>query len=433
MSPLDRRQFLTTAAAAASAAALGVGCAADTTTSGPGTTAGRSTSGTRPLPDPASAPFDTVVVLMMENRSFDHILGWLPGADGKQAGLTYRDAAGAQHATYGLAPDWQGCGHVGPDHDVPAMRTQWNDGANDGFLLTQPEGDLYPIGYYTGQDLPILAALAQGYTACDNYFASVMGPTWPNRLYQLCATTDVTHTGTFPRNPSDPRPSQLQTTIFDRAKAAGLSAGYYAIEEPMTGLFASKRYDDISYPFEQFVTDAAAGKLPNICFVDPDFAIEELIDDLTNSMHPSGSVQVGDVFLGEVHDILAKSPQWERLVAVINFDEGGGFFDHVAPPRVQDDTVLPADIEHKPDLTILGGRVPAIAVGPYAPARVDHGGPYEHCSILKMVEWRWGLEPMTLRDRTANNLAATLDFTTARDPISLPKYGPEPVIDCRQR
>ena len=433
MSPLDRRQFLASAAAAASAAALGVGCASDTTTAGPGTTAGRSTSGTRPLPDPSTAPFDTVVVLMMENRSFDHVLGWLPGADGKQADLTYRDAADHEQSTWALAPDWQGCGYTGPEHGVQAMRTHWNDGANDGFLLTQPEGDHYPIGYYTDRDLPILAALARGYTTYDNYFSSVMGPTWPNRLYQLCATTDVVETGTFPRNPGDPRPSHLQTTIFDRAKAAGLTAGYYAIEEPMTGLFASKRYDDISYTFDRFRADAAAGTLPNICFVDPDFAIEELIDDQTNSMHPSGSVQVGDAFLGEVHDLLAQSPQWERLVAVVNFDEGGGFFDHVPPPRVQDDTVLPADIEHKPDLTILGGRVPAITISPFAPAQVDHSGPYEHCSVLKMMEWRWGLEPMTLRDRTANNLAATLDFTTRRDPISLPASDPPRVVDCRDR
>ena len=409
MSPLNRRQFLGAAAGAAGAAAIGLsGCAADDTTTAGGTTTEPVTAGTVGLPNPADAPFDTVVILMMENRSFDHFLGWLPGADGKQAGLSYEDSQGNMHETYPLAPDWQGCDLQDPFHIWQAMAEHWDDGKCDGFLKTQPVGDLFPIGYYGPTDLPILAALAQGYTTYDSYFSSMLGPTWPNRLYQLCATTDVVETGTFPRNPGDPRPSHLQTTIFDRAKAAGLTAGYYAIEEPMTGLFASKRYDDISYTFDRFRADAAAGTLPNICFVDPDFAIEELIDDQTNSMHPSGSVQVGDAFLGEVHDLLAQSPQWERLVAVVNFDEGGGFFDHVPPPRVQDDTVLPADIEHKPDLTILGGRVPAITISPFAAAQVDHSGPYEHCSVLKMMEWRWGLEPMTLRDRTANNVGRLL-------------------------
>ena len=81
------------------------------------------------------------------------------------------------------------------------------------------------------------------------------------------------------------------------------------------------------------------------------------------------------------------------MVFVLNFDEHGGFFDHVPPPACQDDTVLKP--KTGPDLKRLGFRVPAIAMGPFAPRRIEKAGPYEHCSILRMIEWRWGLEPMT--------------------------------------
>src|SRR5215510_16300602 len=102
------------------------------------------------LPAPAEAPFDTVVVLMMENRSFDHVLGWLPGANGRQVGLTYRDKDGLAQATRPLAPDFQGCGYLDPDHTWEGIRDQYANGRCDGFLRTPSAkvGDLFPIGYY---------------------------------------------------------------------------------------------------------------------------------------------------------------------------------------------------------------------------------------------------------------------------------------------
>ena len=429
MSPLNRRQFLGAAAGAAGAAAIGLsGCAADDTTTAGGTTTEPVTAGTVGLPNPADAPFDTVVILMMENRSFDHFLGWLPGADGKQAGLSYEDSQGNMHETYPLAPDWQGCDLQDPFHIWQAMAEHWDDGKCDGFLKTQPVGDLFPIGYYGPTDLPILAALAQGYTTYDSYFSSMLGPTWPNRLYQLCATTDLDITGFFPE-PDQPRPVQLETAIFDRVRDAGLTAAYYTWGEPMTGLFASKKYDDITYPYEQFLTDAKDGKLANVVFIDPDYTAHAEFNGTSNDYHPYGSVRVAEGFVAEVHDALVSSPQWERMVAFLNFDEAGGFYDHVPPPRVEDDTVLPGPGPH-PDLTILGFRVPAIAISPFAPRKIETAGPYEHCSILKFIEWRWGLEPMTLRDKTALNIGETLDFTTRRDPITLPDFTPEPAENC---
>src|SRR6516165_1900658 len=129
------------------------------------------------LPEPKEAPFDAVVVLMMENRSFDHMLGWLPGANGRQQGLTYVDEAGVAHATWPLAPDFQGCQYQDPDHTWEGIAIQYANGACDGFLKTRTDpdrdADLFPIGYYRQEDLPILSTLATAYTTFDNYFCSM--------------------------------------------------------------------------------------------------------------------------------------------------------------------------------------------------------------------------------------------------------------------
>jgi phospholipase C len=433
----SRREFLI---ALAGAAALGLAACAGSETDrakGSGRT-GRSRAadrGPQPvrsaphrLPRPHDAPFDTVVVLMMENRSFDHMLGWLPGATGKQAGLEYADKLGAMHATWPMAPNWQGCDFQDPFHLWQSMEIHYADGACDGFLRTQPDNDLFPIGYYTEGDLPILGGLAQEYSVLDHYFCSVMGPTWPNRLYQLCGTTDLDTTGAFPE-PDEPRPVQLQTSIFDRVWDADLTGAYYTHGEPMTGLFASKKYDRVTYPIEKFWTDAKEGKLPNVVFVDPDYTSHAEHNGTSNDYHPYGSVEVAEGFVRDVHDALRDSPQWDRMVAVLNFDENGGFYDHVVPPVVADDSVAPRPGPW-PNLGRTGFRVPAIAISPFAPRQVYTAGPYEHTSILKMIEWRWGLEPMSARDRNARNLADVLDFSRRRDPATLPAFTPTPAVVC---
>jgi len=373
----SRRDFL---AAAASATALGVsGC-------GPTETCATGPDGkvTCALPEPLQAPFDTVVVLMMENRSFDHMLGWLPGANGRQDGLAYLDEAGISHATWPIAPDFQGCQYQDPDHTWKGIAIQYADGRCDGFLKTREDRsrpqDLYPVSYYRKQDLPILAALAEGYTTFDNYFCSMQGPTWENRLYQLTGTTQVGMDeviGHFPRTDAE-RPCTIGTAIFDRVREARLRTAYYYHGEPMTGLFKSKRYDG---------------------------------------------------FVASVYNALKDSPQWGRMVFVLNFDEHGGFFDHVVPPPCQDDTVQTGPGPF-PDLKRLGFRVPAIAMGPFAPRKVETAGPYEHCSVLRMIEWRWDLAPMTTRDRTAKNLADALDFKNTRPALALPPFTPPPNVAC---
>ena len=433
---ITRRGFIAGAAALGAAGMAGglAACSSDDSDGASGsdgttdTTAKSTTTAqqTQKLPKPEDAPFDHVVVVMMENRSFDALLGWLPGADGKQAGLTYTDTKGDTYDTWPLAPDWNGCSMQDPFHFSAAVAKQFNDGKIDGFLTSQPVGDKFPLGYYTDEDLPILAKLATSYTTFDNYFSAMLGPTWPNRFYQLSATTDVFETGNFPKE-GEERPSALDLAIFDRLMEKDLTSKYYSPGEPMTLLYQSKKYDSLTVPYEEFLKDAKDGKLPHVSFVDPDYTAEAELKGLSNDFHAYGDVRAGDAFLAEVHDAIKNSPQWDRTIMVINFDEHGGFFDHVVPPKVEDDTVVDGPV---PDLKNLGFRVPAIVVSPFAPDKIETDGPYEHTSILKMIEWRWGLEPMTVRDAQAKNLAEALDFSKRRDPVDLPDVPKPDVHAC---
>jgi phospholipase C len=420
-SNLTRRDFLMLGAGATMLDLAGAECADGAASASPATVA---TS----LPRPNDAPFNIVVVLMMENRSFDHVLGWLPGANGRQQGLSYADAQGVVHETCPLAPEWQGCKFSDPDHTWQGSATQYANGRCSGFLQTAPVGDRFPIGYYRKEDLPVLSALATGYTTFDNYFCSMKGPTWENRLYQLTGSTQVDMPDGFPKTDAE-RPCHISTTIFDRVLAAGLRTAYYHHGEPMTGLFKSKRYHSLTYSIDRFWEDAHQGTLPNVVFVDPNYTDAAEDNGTSNDYHPKGSVLVAEQFVARVHNALRDGPQWRRMVFVLNFDEHGGFFDHVPPPACRDDTVQNGPGPF-PDLKHLGFRVPAIAMGPFSPRRIEKAGPYEHCSILRMIEWRWNLEPMWARDRYAKNFADALDFRTRREPVTLPKFTAPNALVC---
>ena len=134
------------------------------------------------LPAPRNLPIDTFVVLMMENRSFDHYLGWLPGADGHQSGLQFTDRNGQAQQTRRLAPDFQGCGHPDPDHSWAGGRTQLNGGRCDGFLRSG-DNDVFAISYYAEDDLGFIGHAAKAFTAFDRFHCSLMGSTLPNREY----------------------------------------------------------------------------------------------------------------------------------------------------------------------------------------------------------------------------------------------------------
>jgi phospholipase C len=356
------------------------------------------------LPPPEAAGFEHVVVVMMENRSFDHFLGWLPGANGQQAGLIFKDSAGASHSTHALAPDYQGCAFLDPGHSYSDGRVQYHNAAVDGWLLNGSDAttanpnqanDIFAIGYYGQNDLAFLGAAGSGYTVCDNYFCGIMAETYPNRFYMHAAQTDRLVNGSA---------TSTLPTIWSRLEEKGLSGRYYFSDLPFLALWGT-RYANISKPFSQFLADSAAGTLPNVAYIDPRF--EDEGSGTSADDHPHADIRNGEVFLNQIYDAVRNSPNWSKTVLIINYDEWGGFYDHVPPPLAPIPTASAAagDTDGR-----LGFRVPCVVISPYARRGFIAHGQYDHTSILKMIEWRFGLPPLSVRDNTANNLAEVLNL-----------------------
>jgi phospholipase C len=377
---ISRRTFLTTTTTVAAGATLMPG----------NSWAARK----KALPQANKSGIEHVIVVMMENRSFDHFVGWIPGADGRQAGLNYPDRAGVLQPTYALAPDYQGCSHPDPDHSYQGGRVEYDNGACDGWLRAG-NNDLYAIGYYTQNDLPFHAGAAQNWTTCDRYFSPIMASTYPNRFYQHAAQTD--------RLDNSLAISTLPT-IWDRLAEHSLQGKYYFSDVPFLVLWGAK-YLPIMHPISEFFDDCAAGTLPHVSFVDPKLLGEHL--GITNDDHPYADIRNGQWFLSEIYNAVTSSPNWPNTVLVINYDEWGGFFDHVPPSAAP---IPPADAALGSD-GLRGFRVPAFVIAPWAQRGQVAHQIFDHTSVLRMIEWRWRLRPLTVRDATANNLADVLDFS----------------------
>lgn len=347
------------------------------------------------LPDPDASGIEHIVLAMMENRSYDHFLGWVPNSDGVQAGLSYPDRDGTMKATYPLAPDFQGCAYNDPDHTYTGARQQYNGGACDGWLRSGAN-DIFAIGYYLPADLSFFGQQAANWTVCDRYFSSIMAETFPNRFYQHSGQTDRIHNSSI---------ISTLPTIWDRLAADGLTGGYYYCDVPFLAHWGTK-YQSISHSFADFLADAAAGTLPHVSFVDP--CVIDEGNGTSADDHPYADVRDGQVFLDKIYRAVTTGPGWAKTILVINYDEWGGFYDHVAPPSRP---IPPADRLAGNGDGLLGFRVPCMIFAPWARrGYVDHTL-FEHTSILKMIEWRWELEPLTVRDAGANNLALALDFS----------------------
>jgi phospholipase C len=390
-----------------------------------------------------------IVILMMENRSFDHYLGWLPGADGR-LDMQFLSTDGNVYPNYPLAPDFQGCGYSDPDHSWEGFLVQHNFGKMDGFLqrptspannpgVTLATANTFPIGYYTNfehnhghrrkavPDLPVIGALAENYTVLDRYFCSFAGETFPNRFYQHAGRTDRDHnSSTISALPSIW--DQLSPIPNNQGIPTG---GYFFRDLPFLALWGLK-YFPFWHPFEAGDTDAlgipvttpsfidtvAQGNLPNVSYLDPAFDTEG--NGTSADDHPLADIRLGERFIADAYHALANAGYLDNTVFVVTYDEWGGFYDHVPPPRVVDDTD-PATVDHTgdsttptdgqliPDYRQLGVRVPTIVVSNLAPARVVHDGPFEHASTLKLIESTFGLQSLTARDANALNLGDVLD------------------------
>lgn len=373
------------------------------------------------LPSPELSGIQHIVVVMMENRSFDHMLGWLPNANGVQAGLTYPDKNGNPQPTQRLNY-YVGCSHPDPDHSYAGGRSEYDNGKMDGWLRTGTN-DSFSIGYYEEADLPLFATLARNFTTLNNYFPSILSSTYPNRVFQHAAQTDRL---------SNTLDLSTLPTIWDSLQQAGVSCRYYYSNVPFLALWGFK-YIGISSLYDQFVADVATGTLPAVSFIDPWFTI--LDDGTGNDDHPHADLRKGEIFLRDIVTTLAASPIWPNTVVVINRDEWGGFFDHVVPPRVIAPNNVDTDVVD--GKALLGCRVPTLIVSPFTrgnPAKPTVNSLlYDHTSVLKLIEWRWNLSPLTARDASTEvaNLAMALNFSS-QDPSlpTLPVIAEPPLDPC---
>jgi len=363
--------------------------------------------------DDGPGTIDTLVFLMMENRSYDHALGarsmveGLPG-DGLVASMTNPDAKGAPIALWEATPSRMCV--PDPAHGWDASHVQFNAGTNDGFVTTQQvdhPGDTAPMQYLTRTHAPISWALADAYASCDRWFASVMGPTWPNRFYWMAGTSMGMTSNELP-------PDGFTTpTIFGRMDDAGVPWKIYYGDLPFVALLGAQSdvvLEDRLWRIEDFYADAAAGTLPSVVYLDPPFSNA---DD-----HPPHHPILAQQFLASVYQALATSPQWERTLLVVTYDEHGGFFDHVPPPTTVDDRAAEGFDQ-------LGFRVPALVIGPYVKAGHVSSVVRDHTSALKHIEQMFGTAPLTARTSAAVDLSELIDEDRlargeASAPIELP-------------
>ncbi len=361
------------------------------------------------LPTPGNMPVDHFVVLMMENRSFDHYFGWLPGADGVQD-RTYPDPdnggapVATRHASTLGTAQWQGCGHPDPGHGWDDGRAQLGSSRTD--TRKEPDGflagsnDEFALCYYDEGDLGFIHPAGREFTVYDRFHCSLMGPTWPNRYYNWSAQSGGKRDNT---PPADTLGNQWET-VFDRAIARGRTARYYNSDLPFSAVWGPRGVP-WTRPVADFYADCAAGTLPNVAFVDPPFRDGGGGDGISADEHPLGDVRLGQAFMSDVVHAFMESPNWERGALFIVYDEWGGFFDHVRPPTVPD-ARRSSNIDQ--DFGLMGFRIPAVVVSPFARrGAVSH----QLCgfeSIIKLISYRFALGSLTTRDANAQNIGLSM-------------------------
>jgi phospholipase C len=416
---LRRREFLQR-----TAMAIGAGASVAATMSAESlvANAARAELSRHRLPSPRNLPLDTFVVLMMENRSFDHYLGWMPKADGRQAGLSYVDANGVRQATHPLAPDFQGCGHRIPGHLWNEARVQFAGGRCDGFLANGSGNDIYAIGYYRQHDLPFTPSLVREFTVCDRWFASLLASTNPNRSYAHAAQSyGQKYLLTLPGDgaPQFPTPKGFppSTSIEGALARRGRRGTTFYSDDNYASLWGPVGVRR-SAPLSEFFVRCGAGTLPALSFVDPHLHSFLEVTGTSNDDHTYGDVRTAEAFISDVVHAFIHSPQYKRGALFVVFDEWGGFFDHVRPPSVPD---IRQSRNLDNDFGQMGFRVPGIVVSPYARRGGVVHTRFGHESILKLVEYRYGLRPLTRRDARANNAGLAFNFNQKpRKPPSLP-------------
>ncbi|WP_232463392.1 phospholipase C [Tumebacillus avium] len=404
-----------------------------------------------------------IVVLMLENRSFDNLAGWLydkknPPPRGQRfeglAGKHFSNGipAGVPGAERKQVPAGRGSHDLHPDPDpgepyehvmvqlygeqafaekLPE-RAPMNGFVRDYINVLKEQSrpvryDTYKIimDNFTPRQVPVLSALAREYAICDQWFCAVPSQTWTNRSFFHAATssglTDNAPYVNWVGNDGD--------TIFDRIAERGEQGldwkVYYDAHNqlPLTLLIHFPRLlKDWRTNFatlDQFYRDAAEGHLPSYSFLEPQFLN---YNGGRNDQHPPYSVAEGERLIRDVYQAVRYGKGWEQTLLVITYDEHGGCADHVPPPKAAPPDGHAPQGQHGFRFDRLGVRVPTLLISPYIEpgtvfrARDENGNevPLDHCSVIKTITNRWGLEPLTGRDRAAHDISGVLTRKTPR-------------------
>jgi phospholipase C len=360
------------------------------------------------LPSPHLPPgtdtipvIEHVVILMMENHSFDDHFGMLGRGDGLSVAhdgtpLNYNPAPGGGYILSYPMPNTAVPVNSQISQSWDASHLCWDNGTNAGFAQTCGPASM---GHFTGDQLPFYYSLANSFPIADRYFASVMAQTYPNRRFLIAGTAlgDVATNGSGISAMDAPN-----GTIFDRLDAYGVTWKDYFPDVPTAALFLPEYLNNLSdgrmAPINQFLTDAAAGQLPEFSLVDP----------YVNYSEENGDISVGEAYAARIIGAVLSSPNWSTTAMFLVYDEHGGWYDHVPPqPAIPPDDVLP-EITVPPNqpgsYNFTGFRVPCVVISPFARKNFVSHVVHEHTSLLKFVETKWNLPAMTYRDANAPDM-----------------------------
>jgi phospholipase C len=384
----------------------------------------------KPAGTPSMPEIEHIVVLIMENHSFDNLLGMVPHqVPGRRSvdGLRLRhgqpvnsnsDASGnvirAQHATSPCQLDGE------PSQSWNASHEAWDGGLNDGFV--RASGPI-AMRFWDKRDIPFTYSLAEHFPIGERYFCSVLGQTFPNRSYFFAATSQGTVNDTIAST------VPANGTIFDRLDAHRIDwkvyyePPSYPTLELVPGTDTPARASRIQH-FGNFLSDAAGGRLPQFTFLDPDYT--------TTSEENPQDIQLGERYIAQVVQALMRAKTWKRTALFITYDEHGGYYDHVPPPpAIPPDSIPPmltsTDVPGAFDR--YGFRVPLIVVSPWAKPHYVSRVIQDHTSLTAFIERKWNLPAMTYRDANAHPMTDYFNFRkatfeSAPTLAAAPKLGP---------
>jgi phospholipase C len=391
---------------------------------------------------------------MEENRSFDHLLGWRPGVDGLNGSeWNYRNisnkAAGKIYAGGGGTT----INSCDPDHGLPGTTfkifgtlnpTREMPPAMDGFveweaMLGNSKAQYCNVmSTLNRTPLPVINALADEFVLFDHFFASVPGPTWPNRLFFLCGTSGGQTETSNPWWQQHAGALVPLPTIMTQVEAEGLEWRAY-VNDSAWELFVSTLAQNPEKIFmtEEFFEDARLGRLPALSIINPRAGMNFTSGQMANDMHPDHDTSLAEAYYKDIYEALRASPQWNETLFVLTFDEHGGFYDHV--PTVLD-VPAPDAYPSYPDkfnFQRLGIRIPTLLISPWvARGRVEREPPpaqrprndsqYELTSVMATVRKLLGMSspPLTKRDAWAATFEHLVDQPAPR--ANCPEHLPDP-------